>query len=129
MHYFQIPHDILVKDRVTGNSEKLSFIRYANLIWLNDARWETPKTNLVRLMKVVVELDKAPGETAMLEDQDWEILKKIIDAPSMGQNGPNLLVPLVQIQVGPTFEGAILEAPTKDPREVIAPNGSAQATS
>jgi hypothetical protein len=123
MHYFLIPHDILVKDRVSDKSEKLSFVRYANLIWLNDARWETPKTNLARLVKVVAELDKAPGEMAVLEDQDWTILKGIIDSPAVGANGPNLLVPLVQIQVGPTFEGAILDAPTKDPREIIAPNG------
>jgi hypothetical protein len=128
MHYFVIPHDILVKDRVSGKSEKLSFVRYADLIWLNDARWETPKTNLARLVKVIAEFDKVPGEIAMLEDQDWGILKGIIESPGAGPNGPNLLVPLVQIQVGPTFEGAVLDAPTKDPREMIAPNGTSHST-
>lgn len=126
MHYFPIPHDILVKDRVSGKTEKLSFVHYANLIWLNDARWETPKTNLARLVKVIQELDKVPGEMATLEDQDWAILKGIIESPAMGANGPNLLVPLIQIQVGPTFEGAVLDAPSNDPREIIAsPNGVA----
>jgi hypothetical protein len=128
MHYNQIPQDILVKDRTTGKTEKLSFLRYAELIWLNDARWETPKTNLARLVRVVAEFEKAPGDWFSLEDQDWAIVKGIIDSPAAGANGPNLLVPLVQIQVGPTFEGAILDAPTKDPREVIAPNGAAPLT-
>jgi hypothetical protein len=121
MHFFQIPHDILVKDRVTDKTEKLSFVRYANLIWLNDSRWETPKSNLARLVKVVTEFDKAPGEWAMLEDSEWLILKSIIETPGTGPGGPILLTPLVQIQVGPTFEGVVLDAPTKDPRETIAP--------
>lgn len=129
MHYFHTPSDIVVKDRLTGKTEALSFLRYAELIWFNDARWETPKTNLLRLVKVIAELEKKPGELAQLEDADWTILKTIIDQPAMGQNGPNLLVPLVQIQVGPTFEGAILDASTEDPRVPaadVAANGASK---
>lgn len=131
MRYFPIPHNIMIKDRVSGNSESFSFVRYANLIWFNDTRWETPKSNLARLIKVIAELEKAPGEMAMLEDQDWGIVKSIIDQPGLvngaaGPGVPLLLVPTMQIQVGPTFEGAVLEAVTEDPREVVAPspNGS-----
>jgi hypothetical protein len=129
MRYLQIPQDILVKDRIKGTIEKLSFVQYANLVWLNDARWEMPKTNLARLVKVVTEFDKTPGEWALLEDQEWTLLKAIIDTPGTGPNGPTLLLPLIQIQVGPVFEGAVLNAPTQDPREVIAPpvNGSGAA--
>ncbi len=130
MHYVQIPHDIQVKDRKTGTVTPLSFVTYANLIWLDDTRWETPKANLARLMRVVAEIDRAaPGEWMLLEDQDWLILKDIIEKPGMRGDVPTLLTPLVQIQVGPTFEGAILDAPTKDPREVIAPppNGAGAA--
>jgi len=126
MRYIQIPQDILVKDRILNKTEKLSFLRYAELIWLNDARWETPKTNLARLIRVIAEFEKAPSDWALLEDQDWNIVKGIIDTPANGPGGPVLLTPLVQIQVGPTFEGAVLDAPTKDPREVISPNGAAK---
>jgi len=117
MRYFTIPQDIVVKDRLAGDEKTMSFLRYAELIWFNDARWELPKTNLLRLVKVIAELEKNPGELAQLEDHDWGIVKNIIDQPSQGLNGtPNLMVPLVQIQVGPTFEGAILDAVTEDPR-------------
>lgn len=131
MKFFPIPHNIMVRDRISGNSESFSFVRYANLIWFNDTRWETPKSNLARLVKVIAEFEKAPGEMALLEDQDWAIVKSIIDQPGQVNGGPGapsgvplLLVPTMQIQVGPTFEGAVLEAVTKDPREVIAPNGA-----
>jgi len=127
MRYFQIPHDIVVRDRASNRTEILSFVKYANLIWLNDVRWETPKSNLARLVKVVEQLDKAPGEVAALEDQDWKIVANIINVPGNGPNGPNLLVPLVQIQVGPTFEGAVLNATEKDPREAVASNGRVDA--
>lgn len=121
MHYLTIPQDIVVRDRVNGTTEKLSFLRYAEIIWLNDARWEMPKTNLLRLVKVIAEFEKKPGELVMLEDADWEIVKSIIDKPTMGQNGPNLLVPLVQIQVGPTFEGVVLDASTEEPAITKSP--------
>jgi hypothetical protein len=71
-------------------------------------------------MVVLPLLGRAPGEWVELEDQDWVILKSIIDMPGVGSGGaPTLYSPLVQIQVGPTFERAILDSPTKDPRAVL----------
>jgi hypothetical protein len=133
MHYFPIPKAILVRNRTPGPGEKpmelVSFITYANVVWLNDARWQTPKRNMVALIQVVPELDKPEGEMACLEDAGWSILKHIIDEPAMGERGPILLRPLVQIQVGPTFEGAVLNASTQDPREVLATTAAVGAES
>lgn len=131
MHYFTIPHDVLVHNRTAGPGrlarESMSFITYANVVWLNDARWQMPKRNMAALVQVVAELDKAPGSVAALEDAGWLILKSIIEEPAMGERGPNLLLPLVQIQVGPVFEGAVLKATKNDPREVVEPVPDAPA--
>ena len=71
-------------------------------------------------MVVLPLLGKPAGEWIELEDQDWVILKSIIDVPGSGSGGaPTLYAPLVQIQLGPTFEKAVLEAPTKDPRAAV----------
>jgi hypothetical protein len=132
MRKFVIPHDVLVTNRTPGPDAKarepMSFITYANVVWLNDPRWEMPKRNLAHLVQVVAELDKAPGSVATLEEAGWLILKSIIEEPAMGQKGPVLLLPLVQIQVGDTFEGAVLKATSTDPYEVLAPNGSTSAS-
>ncbi len=120
MRYVQNPHPVALFDRITKKyGDTLTFQQYAHQCWLNDTRWETPKTNLARLIGIVDAFGKAPGEWIELEDQDWTILKSIIDVPGTPNGSPNLYVPLVQIQVGPAFEGAILDAPSKDPRAVL----------
>jgi hypothetical protein len=141
MRYFPIPKAIRVLNRKPGPGrppqEDLSFVSYANVVWFDDARWQMPKRNMAALVQIVREFDKPEGEMACCEDTGWAILKDIIENPSMGERGPNLLLPLIQIQVGPTFEGAVLGATPKDPREVIAPvpstadaptNGTASAS-
>jgi hypothetical protein len=121
MHYVQIPHSIRLQDPLTKKEgEIVSFQKFAHDLWFNDARWETPKTNLARLMVVLPLFGREPGEWVELEDQDWAILKTIIDTPGVGTGGgPTLYPPLVQIQIGPTFEKAILDSPTKDPRATL----------
>jgi hypothetical protein len=118
MHYVQIPHPIRLQDQVTKKEgEIVTFQKYAHDLWLNDPRWETPKTNLARLIGILPMFGREPGEWIELEDQDWAILKSIIDVPGTGTGGaPTLYAPLVQIQLGPTFEKAVLDSPTKDPR-------------
>lgn len=121
MHYVQIPHAIQLQDPITKKGgEIVTFQKYAHDLWLNDPRWESPKANLARLMVVLPLLGKPAGEWVELEDQDWVILKSIIDVPGNGSGGaPTLYAPLVQIQLGPVFEKAVLEAPTKDPRAAV----------
>jgi hypothetical protein len=126
MRYVQVPHTIQLKNLITKeDGERLTFRAYAYQLWLNDPRWESPKTNLLRLAKVMPEFEKLPGEWMELEDQDWAILKDIIVTPGTTAGNPNLFVPLVQVQVGPKFDGAVLDAPTKDPRVTL--NGTATA--
>jgi hypothetical protein len=128
MKYFAIPDDVTIRNRyaeATGSapgSSTFSFLRYATIAWLDDVRWLTPKSHMSNLVRVVREFEKKPGEIACLEDADWNILSDIIQKPGALQNnqGPNLLRPLVQIQVGPPFEEAVLQASKTDPREAAA---------
>jgi hypothetical protein len=124
MHYAMVPHPIKLFNRLTGEyGDEVTFQRYAYEIWLNDLRWEQPKTNLARLAKVQGEIDKSPGQWMEFEDSDWSILCDIIHTPGHVQGRPVLMMPLVQLQLGPIFEGAILEALTTDPRKTL-PNGT-----
>jgi hypothetical protein len=124
MRYAQVPYPIKLRDVISKKEgDVLTFQTYAVFAWLDDLRWETPKSNILRLAKVVPEFEKAPGEWMEFEDQDWEILKTIVETPGTIQGQPKLFQPLVQMQVGPTFEKAILEAKQEDPRKVLA-NGT-----
>lgn len=114
MRYLRIPEDIRLKNLQTkDDGQSISFHDYVYNIWLNDIRWESPKTNLARLSKILPEFDKKPGEIVELEDQDWTILKGIVDSPHVANGAPALYVPLVQIQLAP-FEEVLLKAPTHD---------------
>lgn len=123
MRYVQIPQPIQLRDRFTGKTgDTVSFRDFAMYLWLNDTRWEKPKTNLARLMKVYPQFDKSPGEWIEFEDQDWAILKGIIDSPGNHPNGePVLYAPLVHLQLI-EFEKVVLEASSDDPR-VASTNG------
>jgi hypothetical protein len=118
MRYVTIPADVRVFDPKTEKEEFFSFKKYATLIWLDDVRWLTPKTRLANLLRVLSEFDKEPNDVASLEDADWDILKKIIEEPGTGPSGPILLRPTIQVQVGPPFEKAVLEAATSIPATV-----------
>jgi hypothetical protein len=110
MRYAKIPEPFQLRDIITKvPGEKLSFQQYAVNLWLNDERWTHPKSHLARLVRVLPEFEKPPGDWMAFEDQDWAIIKSIIDDPKV------LLVPLVQVQVGPVFEDVILSARTDDP--------------
>ena len=123
MHYLQIPHAIEVTDRKTGGKQTIPFRDFALTLWLNDSRWEKPRTNLARLGIIAPEFDKSAGEWIALEDQDYAILKSIIETPGTGPTGePLLYVPLIHLQLTP-FEKAVLDAPTTDPR-ISLTNGS-----
>jgi hypothetical protein len=129
VRYVLIPQDIKIRNRfseattgVPSVTENFSFLRYATVVWLDDARWQMPKSNMSSLIRVVREFEKEPGDIACIEDADWNILSSIINSPGMLQNnqGPALMRPLIQIQVGPPFEEAVLQASKTDPREASA---------
>jgi hypothetical protein len=96
--------------------ESWSLQRYAMVLWLDDERWTTPKARIAWLVKVVEELEKPPGEVMVFADEAWELLRDIIATPAVVQGRPLNLNPLAMAQLAPTFEGAILEASTTDPR-------------
>jgi hypothetical protein len=118
MRYVQIPQPIQLRDRFRGTTgDTVTFRDFALSLWLNDTRWEKPKTNLARLMKVYPQFGREPGNWIELEDQDWAILKNIIDVPAAHPSGePVLYAPLIHLQLL-DFEKAVLEAPVEDPRQ------------
>ncbi len=124
MKHAIVPADIQLKNRNTGEAgETLSFKRYATMVWLDDDRWEKPRTNLRSLQKVLEEIEKAPGELMIFEDHDHEILKGIVEKPfDNGQpGGLRMLAPLVEVQLL-AFADAIIHASSKHPLgEAAAP--------
>lgn len=118
MKYFQIPSAIQLVDKLAPDvkGESVTFFKLAISYWLNSNRWETPKSNLAKLVKVVAQLEKAPLEWAALEDAEWDILADIIRNPD-AQNGsprPNAPPPLVMIQLV-AFDEAVLNAVSDKP--------------
>lgn len=128
MKYSQVPTPIRIIGRTfdpsTGiaadmNGELVTLDSYSSNFWLNSTRWETPKANLARLVKVVAELRRAPLEWMAFEDADWAILTDIIKNPdtTVGQPRPVAPPPLIAIQLT-AFDDAILNATDARPEGV-----------
>jgi hypothetical protein len=128
MKYITVPNPIRLHDPITGNhasNPELTLKTYGLQFWFNDARWQKPLSNMTRLVKVLDAFDgKIAGEVIKLEDADYAVLKTIITEPTDAQALP---LPLFMLQLQP-FMDAVLEASTKDPLEVVRPNGQAEAT-
>lgn len=77
--------------------------RVAHEQWFLDPRWMTPRTELVRFMRVV-EAFEDPKEIT-LRDDDWEVLCKIVKDCS--HVSP---LPAVQLQIEQRFTRKLLEA-------------------
>lgn len=115
MRYIICPEPITV----TKNNmppQTISFSQYAEMAWYEDRRWQKPVTNMMRLSVVVGELCGPPGTLMSLEDQDWGILKSIIEQPETNHMGvPTLLPsPWFHLQLLP-FEDLILKATKERP--------------
>lgn len=102
---------------------------YAQNYWFDDNRWQTPPTNLARLVNVMKEFTKAPGQVMEFEDQDFAILSKIVESPALGVHGitkeavPMLPPTLVSLQLE-SYRQLILTAtgikPDLDIHEAVA---------
>jgi hypothetical protein len=128
MRYAKVPAAIRLISRtfdlttgkvITSDGELLSFEAFANTFWLNSNKWETPKANLAKLVRVVNEVRKAPLEWMAFEGDDWDILCGIIRNPdtSPGSPRPNAPPPLAAIQLT-AFDDAILNATDAKPEGV-----------
>src|ERR1017187_3621043 len=111
MYEFVIPDDIQVTPSRSLAPEAISFYRFAKLCWLDDSAWLTPKSNLAHLLSVMKAIDAPAGEKAMLENADYEVLKKVVENPQLAPNGvpQHYLTPQVILQCS-AFESAVLEA-------------------
>jgi hypothetical protein len=118
MRYITVPPHITLKNPRTkqpfeDKGSTKPFIDYAFEVWFNDPRAsENGPAKLRRWMKMVDAFEKYcnPGDVVTLDDEDWTLLKTIIEAPKMSYP------PLVAIQFDP-FTVAVLEAPDTDPRK------------
>lgn len=121
MKYAIVPSAVAVKNPHTGDVDATVTLRMlAMRLWLDDQRWEKPRANLARLMKILPEFEKEPGQIMNFEDADYAILRDIITKPFVDQNGGvKLFQPLVQIQVK-SLEDAILDATDAAPPPTAA---------
>jgi hypothetical protein len=115
MRYLVCPEPIVVS-KSNAPPQTISIAQYAEICWYEDRRWQKPIANMVRLNVVVAAFLAPSGALITLEDQDWNILKSIIEQPEMNQMGaPTLLPsPWYHRQLRP-FEEAVLNATTERP--------------
>jgi hypothetical protein len=114
MRYVKVPQPVTLVDLITKKSgDAVPFCQYAMFCWLDDKRWIQPKTNLVRLQKILPEFQKQPGEWMRFEDADWKILRDVVEAGERTYN------PLVHVQLS-SFDTVILNALSEDPEETHA---------
>lgn len=124
MHYLVPPPPVRLRDPQTKQEgDLLSFVDYAMIKWLNDPRPQRKgPIALHRWMTRVVEpiCDFTPEDACVpLEDEDFRLLEEIVKTPLPPSElfpGARILAPLVDAQCF-AFARAVLEAPTKDPRE------------
>jgi hypothetical protein len=116
MKHFQVPSDIQLRNPQTGESIKgadgksitKKFLVHAFDCWLNDSRAGEGPVNLRRWMKVV-EIFKAATTWISLEDQDYSILRTIVESPKNTYANP-----LIDMQLLP-FSEAVLGAVDEKP--------------
>ncbi len=111
MKHCVVPEAIRLKDPISGAlGDVLSFRDATYKLLLNDPRWNDTPVQRARLVVVMKEFDKQPGETMVFDDQDFAMLKQIIEKPTKNQAGMAMTFdPLVQIQVD-QFLQVILDA-------------------
>lgn len=101
--HFQVPFNLIeIKPRsvdpVNMASEKISFLRFATLCWLDDARaysnerGEGSIMKMRRWQKVIDKFEAAKqGDWISLEDEDYAVLKKIVESPVRQFSTPAML--------------------------------------
>ena len=130
MRHIQHPQDIYVKPwtailamEPNAKPEKMSFLRYASTIWLDDQRALLDDKNHVSLIrtrrwqKVLDAFENSkPGEWISLEDEDYKTLQKIVESPAKLVSVPLTLGCIA-------FSEAVLQAPSELPATVngVAP--------
>lgn len=132
MKYFRVPNPIHARDPRTGEPmlemqgepprptpivKSLRDVAFE--LWLNDGRAvEGGRKAIKRWDKVCDAFDGAePGEVIALEDQDWEMLRKIIEAPKVMYGA------LLMRQMLP-FIDAVLDARNEPPSIDVAAEAS-----
>jgi hypothetical protein len=97
MKHFQVPSEITIKpwiaqviEQPNVKPEKMSFLKFATFIWLEDSRpyasddgrgFSVVKQR--RWIKVIDKFEAAkPGDWISLDDQDYVALKAVVEAPN-----------------------------------------------
>jgi hypothetical protein len=135
--YFQVPHAAaMIKPWKTildidpeAKPEPMSFLRFATMIWLNDPRaiTEEGKTtqSVLRIRKwskVIDAFEAAkPGDWITMSDEDFEVLKRIVEHPQHAFQMNNMATMLACMP----FVDAVLAAKDELPAVV---NGASATT-
>lgn len=112
MRYVRHPDNITVlkqDGQVDPNAGSFPFLTFLEIIVFDDRRGTATYKSIVR-WKAMIELFRASrvGDVIALEDQDWEIVEKILQAPE--RHFPAYMT----IQLLPFFE-AVIAAPAEKP--------------
>lgn len=111
MRYITVPEDIVVVNHLNpSGSERLSFSKFAFMIWLDDERAVNGGfIKQVRWADVVKKFEKAAHPCVIvLEDEDYGTLRSIVEKPARFLPGTAL------IQCIP-FSQAVMDAATTEP--------------
>lgn len=115
-----VPEPVQIMNKLTGEPmlnasgalDIFDFRKVAYEKWLNDHRWQTPVSRRARLVLILPEFDKRPGQTMRFEDEDHAVLVDIVKNPGKDQQGkPLLYPPLTEAQID-HFNTCVLEAKT-----------------
>lgn len=136
MRHIQIPYDVEIKPwkivldaNPDAKPEKMSFLRYATFMWIDDPRsWidEAGKQSVVKLrrwQKVIDKFEAAkPGEYVALDDEDYAVLVKIVESPAKVFQGAPTQVALACLPFIDAVVNAVEELPS------VVANGQATAS-
>jgi hypothetical protein len=121
MKHCVVPRPIFLHNALTekDEAEPWPFRKHWLLVWANEEVWATPRSNLARLVRVDRECSKPEGEAMTFEDDDYAILRKIVETPHPELRGKLVTCPpMVQVQLR-AYDEAILSA-TDGPAQPVA---------
>ncbi len=128
---FQVPEAIVVRPWAAADQsvrpEIKTFLQFATYIWLDDPSAITDAQSKFSVVKqhrwsaVIGKFEATkPGNWITLEDEDYVVLRKIVEAPSRVFPGNNVMMACLP------FSDVVLSAVSQIPAEpVAAANGSA----